>query len=83
VELRDIKGCILTVCTVWCCELLRREERKGVLKRWFWMMILATAEIYGGMYSPFYRPAVHTGIVRHMWVPSDVSPAYPPVEGCF
>lgn len=40
--------------TVWCCELLRREERKGVLKRWFWMMILATAEIYGGMCSLIY-----------------------------
>ena len=28
--------------------MLRREERKGVLKRWFWMIILATAELYGG-----------------------------------
>ena len=48
------KRVVLTTCTVWCCELLRREERKGVLKRWFWMMILATAEIYGGTYSPIY-----------------------------
>ena len=34
---------------LWCCELLRREERKGVLRRWFWMMILAVGELYGGM----------------------------------
>lgn len=33
---------------LWICELLRREERKGVLKRWFWMTVLAVAELYGG-----------------------------------
>ncbi|KAF2678168.1 Emopamil-binding protein [Lentithecium fluviatile CBS 122367] len=44
---------------LWCCELLRREERKGVLKRWFWMMILATAEIYGGWMT--FAPEWFTG----------------------
>lgn len=44
----QIPGCILTQPSVWICWLLRREERKGALKRWFWMVILATAELYGG-----------------------------------
>ena len=39
---------ILTHPSVWICWMLRREERKGALKRWFWMIILATAELYGG-----------------------------------
>jgi hypothetical protein len=38
---------------VWICWLLRREERKGALKRWFWMIMLATAELYGGNVGPF------------------------------
>ncbi|PSN74824.1 Emopamil-binding protein [Corynespora cassiicola Philippines] len=33
---------------LWICAMLRTEERKGVLKRWFWMSLLATAELYGG-----------------------------------
>lgn len=32
----------------WICWLLAKDERKGVLKKWFWMVILATGEIYGG-----------------------------------
>jgi len=32
----------------WICYLLSKEERKGVLKKWFWMTVLATGEIYGG-----------------------------------
>jgi len=60
-EGRLLERYVLMICTVWCCELLRREERKGVLKRWFWMMILATAEIYGGMYPPIYSRPVCIG----------------------
>ena len=33
---------------LWICWMLSRDVRKGVLKKWFWMIILATAEIYGG-----------------------------------
>lgn len=50
-HLRD--GMLTRPATVWICELLRREERKGVLKRWFWMVVLATAELYGGEWSSF------------------------------
>jgi hypothetical protein len=32
----------------WICWLLTKDERKGMLKKWFWMSILATGEIYGG-----------------------------------
>jgi hypothetical protein len=32
----------------WICYQLSKDERKGVLKKWFWMTVLATAEIYGG-----------------------------------
>lgn len=32
----------------WICYLLSKDERKGVLKKWFWMVVLATGEIYGG-----------------------------------
>lgn len=33
---------------LWICYQLTKNPRKGVLKKWFWMVILATAEIYGG-----------------------------------
>lgn len=33
---------------LWICWQLSKEERKGVLKKWFWMIVLATGEIYGG-----------------------------------
>lgn len=36
---------------LWICDMLRREERKGALKRWFWMIVLATGELYGGKYT--------------------------------
>ena len=39
--------------------LLRREERKGALKRWFWMIILATAELYGGTPIPSLMTVMH------------------------
>jgi hypothetical protein len=32
----------------WICYLLSRDERKGALRKWFWMIVLATAELYGG-----------------------------------
>ncbi|KAE8863634.1 hypothetical protein PTNB73_06841 [Pyrenophora teres f. teres] len=31
----------------WICYLLTKGEKKGVLKKWFWMTVLATGEIYG------------------------------------
>lgn len=33
---------------LWICWKLSRDERKGTLKKWFWMIVLATGEIYGG-----------------------------------
>ena len=55
---------ILTVCVagplaLWCAELVRRAEREREQKkvvgtvgsgnrRWFWMVVLATGELYGG-----------------------------------
>jgi len=33
---------------LWICYRLSKEERKGTLKKWFWMIVLATGEIYGG-----------------------------------
>ena len=33
---------------LWICWLLRRDERKAVLRKTFWMVVLATAELYGG-----------------------------------
>jgi hypothetical protein len=53
VDLTVVSLEVLTVCVgaplaIWICFMLRREERKGVLKRWFWMIVLATAELYGG-----------------------------------
>ncbi|KAF2107178.1 Emopamil-binding protein [Lophiotrema nucula] len=55
------------------CELLRREERKGVLKRWFWMMILATGELYGGFmtFAPEWltgSPNLDTSNFMYLWV---------------
>jgi hypothetical protein len=38
---------------LWICYLLTKEERKGALKRWFWMIILATCDLYGGESSRF------------------------------
>lgn len=33
---------------LWICWSLRGDERKGTLRKWFWMIVLATGEIYGG-----------------------------------
>jgi len=32
----------------WICVMLSRNQKKGALKKWFWMVVLATAELYGG-----------------------------------
>jgi hypothetical protein len=32
----------------WICYLLSKDQKKGALKKWFWMIVLATGEIYGG-----------------------------------
>jgi hypothetical protein len=37
-----------TPLALYICFQLTKEERKGALKRWFWMSILATGELYGG-----------------------------------
>lgn len=33
---------------LYICWKLSKDERKGTLKKWFWMIVLATGEIYGG-----------------------------------
>lgn len=38
----------------WICYLLSKDEKKGVLKKWFWMIVLATGEIYGGESQHFH-----------------------------
>lgn len=40
---------------LWICYLLSKDEKKGGLKKWFWMIVLATGEIYGGE-CPFHMP---------------------------
>ncbi|KAL5391221.1 hypothetical protein PMIN03_003255 [Paraphaeosphaeria minitans] len=58
---------------LWICWLLRREERKGALKRWFWMVMLATAELYGGWmtFAPEWftgSPNLDTGNWMYLWL---------------
>jgi hypothetical protein len=59
VSLEILTVTVGTPLALWIAYLLTKEERKGVLKRWFWMMILATAELYGGesvqLCISFYR----------------------------
>jgi hypothetical protein len=43
---------------LWICWLLSKDERKGVLKKWFWMIVLATGEVYGG---ESYNTFMHEG----------------------
>ncbi|KAF2821417.1 Emopamil-binding protein [Ophiobolus disseminans] len=55
---------VLTVCVAgplacWVCWLLSKDERKGGLKKWFWMVVLATGEIYGGWMT--FAPEWFTG----------------------
>jgi hypothetical protein len=77
----DLTVVVLEVLTVgvgaplalWICWQLRREERKGVLKRWFWMVVLATAELYGGWmtFAPEWftgSPNLDTSNWMYLWV---------------
>ena len=36
---------------LYVCELIRRQDQGG--KLWFWAIIIATGELYGGKFSPF------------------------------
>ncbi|KAF2200901.1 Emopamil-binding protein [Delitschia confertaspora ATCC 74209] len=54
---------------LWICELLRRDVKRGSLKRWFWMAVLATAELYGGWMT--FAPEWFTGspnLVTDNWM---------------
>ncbi|PVI06357.1 Emopamil-binding protein [Periconia macrospinosa] len=59
VSLEVLTVFIGTPLALWICALLRGEERKGALKRWFWMIVLATAELYGGWMT--FAPEWFTG----------------------
>ncbi len=39
---------------LWICYMLSKQEKTGTLKKWFWMVVLATGEIYGGKSFPNY-----------------------------
>ncbi|KAF2736227.1 Emopamil-binding protein [Polyplosphaeria fusca] len=58
---------------VWVCVLLAREERKGVLRRWFWMTVLAVGELYGGFmtFAPEWltgSPNLDTSNWMYLWL---------------
>ena len=53
---------------LWCAEMVRRGEwntgRKGKQggvggdnRKWFWMIVLATGELYGGQWNEFFSPS--------------------------
>lgn len=44
---------------LYICYKLSKDERKGTLKKWFWMIVLATGEIYGGWMT--FAPEWFTG----------------------
>lgn len=50
----------------WICYLLTKQERKGVLKKWFWMIVLATAEIYGGESLHYYSLFTFRRYILHV-----------------
>ncbi|KAH7076175.1 Emopamil-binding protein [Paraphoma chrysanthemicola] len=57
----------------WICWLLTKDERKGTLKKWFWMSMLATAEIYGGWmtFAPEWlsgSPNLDTSNWMYLWL---------------
>ncbi|OCK99118.1 Emopamil-binding protein, partial [Cenococcum geophilum 1.58] len=57
---------------LWICELLRRGE-KGGNRKWFWMIVLATAELYGGFmtFAPEWlsgSPNLDTSNWMYLWV---------------
>ncbi|KAH8704571.1 Emopamil-binding protein [Phaeosphaeriaceae sp. PMI808] len=57
----------------WICFQLSKDERKGALKKWFWMVVLATAEIYGGWmtFAPEWltgSPNLDTSNWMYLWL---------------
>jgi hypothetical protein len=63
---------------LWICWLLSKDERKGVLKKWFWMIVLATGEVYGGEslnismhHRPGWKEVDLLAGMRRMWVRPD------------
>ncbi|EMD63825.1 hypothetical protein GGP41_005551 [Bipolaris sorokiniana] len=57
----------------WICYLLSKDEKKGVLKKYFWMIVLATAEIYGGWmtFAPEWltgSPNLDTSNWMYLWL---------------
>ncbi|OAK97090.1 Emopamil-binding protein [Phaeosphaeriaceae sp. SRC1lsM3a] len=57
----------------WICYQLSKDERKGVLKKWFWMVVLATGEIYGGWmtFAPEWltgSPNLDTSNWMYLWL---------------
>ncbi|KAL1796613.1 hypothetical protein ACET3X_005153 [Alternaria dauci] len=57
----------------WICYLLSKDEKKGVLKKWFWMIVLATGEIYGGWmtFAPEWltgSPNLDTSNWMYLWL---------------
>ncbi|KAF2795603.1 Emopamil-binding protein [Melanomma pulvis-pyrius CBS 109.77] len=73
VSLELLTVCIGTPLALWICAMLRKEERKGVLKRWFWMTLLATGELYGGFmtFAPEWltgSPNLDTSNWMYLWV---------------
>ncbi|KAF2875093.1 Emopamil-binding protein [Massariosphaeria phaeospora] len=73
VSLEILTVAVAAPLALWVCELLRREERKGVLKRWFWMVVLATAELYGGFmtFAPEWltgSPNLDTSNWMYLWL---------------
>ncbi|KAL6704835.1 hypothetical protein ACN47E_007518 [Coniothyrium glycines] len=58
---------------LWICYKLSREDKKGVLKKWFWMIVLATGEIYGGWmtFAPEWltgSPNLDTSNWMYLWL---------------
>ncbi|KAL5115370.1 hypothetical protein ACEQ8H_006746 [Pleosporales sp. CAS-2024a] len=57
----------------WICYQLSKDERKGGLKKWFWMVVLATGEIYGGWmtFAPEWltgSPNLDTSNWMYLWL---------------
>ncbi|TKA62200.1 hypothetical protein B0A49_08974 [Cryomyces minteri] len=86
VDLTVVSLELLTVCVagpmaLWICEMLRRREvrgegmgrRVGSGKVWFWMVVLATGELYGGFmtFAPEWlsgSPNLDTSNFMYTWV---------------
>ena len=59
---------------LWCAETVRRGEwntgrkdKKGGIdgdnRKWFWMIVLATGELYGGQLNIFFSLRVHLSLI--------------------